>query len=645
MSNQVTIVYNHCQERLRLSLNGRPAPQYGSVTALLSKPFLQWSELILPALRRALNSNFSLRIECRPLEAMILESLAKEYSSCQDVHTALPELNMSTHQRMTMLEDQYRSIGEKPPKRPLYLDIHLSNSLCQRSDLYYPFTGDTVMDAGETYDCTLPSAMARCGSSTLSATMQRFDPSGAQAGGNVSLVLMASSLADAEDMIHRLRIKDELVVLYVIGGTSMRFLRRVDNVLAFEVPANGLKNAFEWTVDFTLYTPLLITQRERLRKMSMERYDVDAEQMALQLDQLSSVEPFYVVDPIPAIEAGTSYPLGVRRVPSAGGLPTISVKCDPPHLLWFDGHNLVASDDLENPEKVHIEVFAADRADPISKQHFTITIDEEPTTMTLTCPRTSLNVGESTRVDVELAHVKKTTPKTTEWRSSATQVAIVRDGVVTALSGGTATITAIKGDLQTSITIKVSSKLMGIDLSNRMLRVPLHPGQVYRSPLVVYAAKDRYDNPRILCHSADTDIARFEPARLDDSERGAVPQGKMILTEGYVVTSQTGRTQLEFYQEGRRDAVHSYLSVTADTAVPVVVPQKDTNWLVISIVISIIALLALFFVPVGSLIGSVAALGMSLYAWRKQPQGGWQDWAGIGLAGLALLTSLIVLIL
>lgn len=117
MSNQVTIVYNHCQDRMRLTLNGRPAPQYGSVTALLSKPFLQWAELILPALRRALNSNYSLRIESRPFESMILEALAKEYSGCEEVHSALPEMNMPTHQRMGMLEDLFARIGEKQAKR------------------------------------------------------------------------------------------------------------------------------------------------------------------------------------------------------------------------------------------------------------------------------------------------------------------------------------------------------------------------------------------------------------------------------------------------------------------------------------------------------------------------------------------------
>ena len=645
MSNQVTIVYNHCQDRMRLTLNGRPAPQYGSVTALLSKPFLQWAELILPALRRALNSNYSLRIESRPFESMILEALAKEYSGCEEVHSALPEMNMPTHQRMGMLEDLFARIGEKQAKRTLYLDIHLSSSLCQMSELFYPFTGDTVMDAGESYDCTLPSGMTRCGSFTLSATMQRYDPAQTQAGSNVSLLLLAANQADAEDMIRRLRIRDELVVLYIIGGSSMRFLRRIDNVLAFEVPPAKLRTALEWTVDFTLFTPQLMAMKEKLRRLSMERYDLDAEEIALKLDQITSVEPFYIVDPIPAIEAGATYPLGVRRMPSNGPLPTLSVKCDPPHLLWFDGKNLIANDDLTAPEKVHIEVFAADRADPISRQHFTITIDEEPTTMELICARTSLCTGESVRIDLEMAHVKKTTPKTTEWRSSATQVAIVRDGVVTALSGGTATITAIKGELTASITIRVASKLMGIDLSNRMLRVPLQPGQVYRSPLVVYAARDNYDNPRILCRSADQQIARFEPARLSESERGSIPAGKMILAEGYVLTSQPGRTQLEFYQDGRRDTVHSFLSVNADTAVPVVPEKKETNWLMISAVASLISLLLLFFAPALSVVGSIVAACMSVFAWRTQPQGSWIDFAGMGLAGAALLISLLVLIL
>lgn len=646
MSNQVTLVYNHCQERLRLSLNGRPAPQYGSVTALLGKPFLQWAELILPALRRALNSDFDLRVECRPFEAMILEALAREYRSCLSVSTAPPELNISTHERMSLLEDLQRETGEKPTQHPLYLDVHLSSTLCQHSEVYYPLTGDTVMDAGETYDCMLPGAMARCGSATLSATMQRYDPAQAQAGGNVSLVLMAAGEADAQDMLRRLPITDELVVLYIIGSGPMRFLRRINNVLAFQVPANGLKAALEQTADFTLCTPLLIRQAERLRRLSRERYDMDVEHIALKLDHLSSVEPFYIVEPIPAIQAGESRPLGVRRVPASGTMPALSVRCDPPNLLFFDGQRLTASDDLDKPENVHIEIFAADRADPISRQHFTITIDEEPTTMALLCPRTSLSVGESTRLDVELAHVKKTTPRTTEWRSSATQIATVRDGVVTALSGGTVTITAIKGELQASVTLRITSRLMAIDLSNRMLRVPLLPGQVQRTPLMVYAAQGQYDSLHIRCSSANEAVARFEPARLSESERGALPPGKMILAEGYVVTRQTGRAQLEFYQDGRREAVHSFMSVTADAAAPDVPPApRQTSWLVISVTVSIIALLLLFFLPGLSLAGSIAALAMSLYAWRCQPHGGWQDWAGVALAALALLISLIVLIL
>ena len=648
MSEQVTLVFNPYQDRLRVSLNGRPAPRYGSLNNLLDKPFQIWSDSILPALSRALNDSYALKFVSPSFEQIIFRKIAEGYRNCISFETESPELNLSTGERISLLNDLRVSIGEKTLSRTLYLEMHVGNGLLNQANKFKSLTGESSLLPDETYDCMLPSSISHWGMVILNASMQRFAPRNVEISNNTLNILLAGTESEATSMLQVISPQDGIVLALVLNdNVKFQFLSKVGQNLIFSSSFREFTRFIELAVDYSLLTPYFSQQCNRLIEQCKSRYDIDQEEIAERIKEISGIEPFYTVQKIDSMEAGQTLKLSVKRTPG-GPLPVISVKSEPTGLIYFDGSILTASDDLEKSERIRIEVYASDRPDPISKQSFYINVDETPTTMDLICPSSKLNIGQSVQLRLELAHVKKTTPKTTVWRSSDTRVALVDDnGLVSALSPGRTTVTATKGSLSDQCTINVFRSLDHIELSSRMLHANMAEGQKRRLPIVVYAADDEYDTVNIRCDSNNTAVARFEPAKLSAAERGDVPSGKMILAEGYVCCEQSGKAQLVFYQQNGNNQVKSYLSVTADQKnLPAPKPSEEKYDFEKIIKIAAIALSVLSVVlittPFGTLVSLIAVIvnAISVLKYRHD-----RTWWRLASQAVSIITLIIHIVL
>lgn len=623
MSGTVALVFNAYQESLRVSVNGRPAPRYGSLNTLLDKPFDQWKESIFPALSKALNDQYRLEFTGPKLETVIMERLASDYKGCLEFSTKAPELNLSTGDRLAQMDELREQLGEKRITKKFYLEMHVGSGLLGEARRFQSLTGEPELLPDESYDCMLPSSMSHWGGVTLDAVMQRWNPGQIQDSRNTLNVLMASDQREAGGMLQNLRTAGGNTVLLLMDAQgNVDYLGFQKGILIFHVPFSAFNAFLEPMIDHYLLTPLLRTHYLSGMEGKAQWGASRAELVENRLKEITGIEPYYVVQPIEGMQEGQHLRLPVRRVPG-GSMPQIMVRCDPEGYVTFDGTNLIATDELEKPERVHIEIFAADRADPISRQSFYINVDTTPTTMKLSTPKGKMMIREQVQLRLEIEHVKKNTPRTTVWRSSDTRVAEVdENGLVTALSPGQAVLTAIKGDLEASCPISVYRSLDAFDLSSRMIHASLTNGNAQKMPIVVYAPQDQYDGINIRCDSGNSRIAYFEPARLSDTERSAVPAGKMILCEGYIHCAQEGKTQLMFYQnQGGRD-IKSYVSVQVDQKglpAPAETAKDGGNAeKIVKIAAIALSVLSVFLITTDlGLLVSILAIGANIYSMMK----------------------------
>lgn len=112
---------------------------------------------------------------------------------------------------------------------------------------------------------------------------------------------------------------------------------------------------------------------------------------------------------------------------------------------------------------------------------------------------------------------QEATDATVTWSSSNTNVATVENGAVTAVGGGTATITATAGDKSATCTVNVKSPMTGIVLGET--EVNLVKGQT-KTLTVDFVPADTTDSKNVVWSTSDDSVVSVDNGRLTALKEG-----------------------------------------------------------------------------------------------------------------------------
>ncbi len=151
--------------------------------------------------------------------------------------------------------------------------------------------------------------------------------------------------------------------------------------------------------------------------------------------------------------------------------------------------------------------------------------------VSLNTSKVTLTEGETTTLTATV-HPDDATDKSVVWSSSASDIASVSNGVVTAHKAGTATITAKAGDKSAQCTVEVKSMVIAVtSITLNKSKLPLIEGE--SETLVATVKPDNATNKTVTWTSSDVSIASVSGS------------GKVIaIKEGTtVITAQAGDKQ------------------------------------------------------------------------------------------------------
>ena len=112
---------------------------------------------------------------------------------------------------------------------------------------------------------------------------------------------------------------------------------------------------------------------------------------------------------------------------------------------------------------------------------------------------------------------QEATDATVTWSSSNTNVATVENGVVTAVGGGTATITATAGGKSATCAVNVKSPMTGIALSET--EVSLVKGQP-KTLTVAFLPADTTDSKNVVWSTSDESVVSVDNGKLTGLKQG-----------------------------------------------------------------------------------------------------------------------------
>ena len=158
-----------------------------------------------------------------------------------------------------------------------------------------------------------------------------------------------------------------------------------------------------------------------------------------------------------------------------------------------------------------------------------VTVVSSLESITLTADRTTddLEAGDTVNLTVGYNPEDTTDDKAVTWSSSDEDVAIVNDGVVTAVAGGTATITATSAaneDITAICEIRVLKHTTGISLDQSEMSIL--KGETSEQLTVTFEPADTDDSTEVTWSSDNTDVAVVD----DQGYVTGISEGTAVIT-------------------------------------------------------------------------------------------------------------------
>ena len=146
----------------------------------------------------------------------------------------------------------------------------------------------------------------------------------------------------------------------------------------------------------------------------------------------------------------------------------------------------------------------------------TVKVTVPATGITLSKSTTNLVIGHSTTVRATVAPADATN-KTVKWSSSDTSIATVSNGRITAVGGGTATVTAkTSNGLTATLTVKVSVPATSITLSKSTVNLAVDHSTTVKAEL----APTDVTNKTVKWSSSDTSVATVSGGKITALKKG-----------------------------------------------------------------------------------------------------------------------------
>lgn len=236
----------------------------------------------------------------------------------------------------------------------------------------------------------------------------------------------------------------------------------------------------------------------------------------------------------------------------------------------------------------------SDEGKIIAKARGTATITAKVGSFTATCKvsvgvplegisiskdKVTLNTGEKTTLSVGYLPEDTTDSKNVVWETSNDGIASVKDGIVTAKSGGTATITAKVGSYTETCIVTVKSPLNGISLN--IDKTVLERGKS-TSLVVIFNPDDTTDSKEVEWSSSNPSVASVDnKGKITTSEIGSAVikarVGNKTATCSVTVTALLKSISLDKnvlnLKEGGSETLKVSLNPTDTT------DSKDVSWM------------------------------------------------------------------
>lgn len=493
-----------------VSLDDKPLSPYSELNNYMKEPFLSWASKLLDAAEREINDDYCLEIVSESFEALFLEGMQNDFDSCKEYRTSQFQVNTSVSERFNLIRklaskyDVYYALESF--KLPVYTDVQLS-------------LDTTMFESVALEDAKLIITKDKEIKNQLS-TMIR-----------ASIILLISDKSGVT----------------AIG--NQKYIWRISE--------SDLDKVVNCIIDRFVKIPVIVKISELLKNAMDTMNDEDMKALSL----ATEIDPFLAISELPEIEVGHSVTLGIEMLPVEAELPKLRIVAQNESIISIDGLSITAI----KPGTTNIDIYRAEENIPFSRKFVKTYQDNFVKKIELSLSAEKMGIGKTQEVSIVLIPKDAEDTNSIEWSVDSTDVInMSRDGVITALKDGVATITATTNKATSSISVKVLPNISNI--VSTITQSHLYVGQT--EPISVSVEPNNCFDSSYEWKSSDKSVAIVD--KLDDGQTviRATGIGNCTLTcvakEGGCSTTCNVLVESTFK---KRENAHGMLSLTAILAV------------------------------------------------------------------------------